>query len=85
MKINISVNDDLVKKVDEFAEKNFLNRSAVFAMGANQLILQQSVPDALGQIALAMKKISESNEIDEESKKKLADFERLSRLLGGAA
>lgn len=83
-KVNISINDELLQRIDEYAEKNYTNRSAVFAQSANQFLLAQAVPQALGEIALAFNKISENNKIDEDSKKKLEDFMLLSRLLGGA-
>lgn len=83
MKVQISVNDDLLKKVDEYCERNYSNRSAVFAQGANTLILQESIPYYLSEIAVAFKTISDKNEIDEDSKKKLEQFYQLSMILGG--
>ena len=84
MKVNISIDDELMEKIDEYAKKNYTNRSAVFAQATNQFLLTQSVPAAIGEIALAFKKISENNAIDDDSKKKLEEFMLLSRLLGGA-
>ena len=83
MKVNISVNDDLIKKVDDYAERNFTNRSAVFAQAVNKLLLEDSIPQALGEIALAFKRIADNNAIDEESKKELEKFMYLTQLLGG--
>jgi len=83
MKINISVNDELVKRVDEYAERNYTNRSAVFAQGANAILLQDLIPYQLGQIAVAFKRIADNNAIDEESKKQLEEFSKLAELLGG--
>ena len=84
MKVNISINDDLLKQVDEFAERNYSNRSAVISNAVQSYMLQASIPYYLGQIAVTMKTISENNAIDDDSKKKLAEFEQLSRLLVGA-
>jgi metal-responsive CopG/Arc/MetJ family transcriptional regulator len=83
MKVNISVNDDLMKRIDEYAERNYTNRSAVFAQSANQFLLSQSIPQAIGEMAVAFKRIADNNEIDEESKKKLNEFMYLAQLLGG--
>lgn len=83
MKINISVNDELLKRVDEYAERNYTNRSAVFAQGANAILLQDLIPYQLGQIAVAFKRIADNNAIDEESKKQLEEFSKLAELLGG--
>lgn len=83
MKVNISVNDDLMKRVDEYAERNFTNRSAVFSQSANQFLLAQSIPQALGELTVAFKRIADNNEIDDESKKTLNEFMYLAKLLGG--
>ena len=83
MKVNISVNDDLMKRVDEYAERNFTNRSAVFSQSVNQFLLAQSIPQAIGEMAVAFKRIADNNEIDDESKKSLNEFMYLAKLLGG--
>jgi len=82
-KVNISINDELLRRIDDYAERNFSNRSAVLSMAANQFLLQQAVPQALGEMAIAFKRIADNNEIDDESKKKLDEFMTLCRLLGG--
>jgi metal-responsive CopG/Arc/MetJ family transcriptional regulator len=82
-KINISINDELAKRIDDYCERNYTNRSALFAQSANQFLLAQSIPQALGEMAVAFKRIADNNEIDEESKKTLNEFMYLAKLLGG--
>lgn len=82
-KINICINEELAKRVDEYCERNYLSRSALFAQSAHQFLLSQSIPQALGEMAVAFKRIADNNEIDEESKKSLNEFMYLAKLLGG--
>lgn len=81
MTVQISVNDDLMKKVDEYAKSNFMSRSAFFSMCANQHLQAVQVTENLKDISLSIRKVADSNEMDEETQKKLEDFERLAKLL----
>lgn len=80
-KINITVNDDLLKKIDDFADENYTTRSGFFAQAANQFLLEKSVPKSLQDIAVCFKRIADNNQIDEESKKQLEEFAILSKML----
>jgi len=83
MKVNvtISVSDELAKRVDEYAKRNYVSKSAVYAQGANSILLQESLAVSLGQMALAFQKIAENNKIDKESAKQLEDFMTIANLL----
>lgn len=81
MKIQMSLNDDLVKRVDKFAKENYLSRSAVVSISLNQYLNANEMTTAIREMALSMRKIADTGEIDEETKKQLEDFERLSRIL----
>lgn len=80
-KVQISIDDELMQKVDAYIEKNYLSRSGFFAMLANQHFQALEVTNNLQDITFSIRKIADNNEIDEESKKKLEDFERLARML----
>jgi len=79
--VQISVNEDLLKKIDEYAKENFLSRSAFFSMLANNHFQALEVTKSLKDITLSVRKVAENNEIDEETARKLEDFERLARVL----
>lgn len=81
MKIQMSLNDDLVKRVDKFAKENYLSRSAVVSISLNQYLNANEMTTAIREMALSMRKIADTGEIDEETKKQLEDFERLSLIL----
>lgn len=80
-KVQISIDDELMQKVDAYIEKNYMSRSGFFAMLANQHFQALQVTDSLKDITLSIRKVADTNEIDDETQKKLEDFERLTKLV----
>lgn len=84
MKVTISVDDELMKKIDSYADENYTSRSGYIAAAVNEYIIKQEVVLALKGLSVAMNKIADKGEIDEETKKELEDFERIANMLFGA-
>ena len=82
MKINISIPDELVERVDSYCEENYLKRSTVFQLGVAQFINQREAVTALSSMAMTLRKIADEGKIDEEAQRQLADFERVCQLIG---
>ena len=80
-KVQISIDDELMKKVDAYVETNYMSRSGFFSSLANTHFQAMQVTDSLKDIALSIRKVADNNKIDKETKKKLDDFERLVKLL----
>lgn len=81
MKINITVPDELLERVDNYCENNYLKRSTVFQLSVAQFINQRETVVALNSIALTLRKIADEGKIDEETQRQLADFERVCRMI----
>lgn len=81
VKINITMDEELMRRVDEYAEENYLNRSSLISLATTQFLNAADVTKAVKDMALAMRKIADSGDIDEESRRQMEDFERLSKLL----
>lgn len=81
MKMTISIDDNLAEKVKEYAKNNYTSQSAVFAQGARSIIMQDAIMNMFSEVAIAIKKISENNTMDEDSQKKLDDFMYFSKQL----
>ena len=79
--VQISVNEELLKKIDEYAKENFLSRSGFFSMLANNHFQALEVTKSLKDLSLSIRQVAQNNEIDEETAKKLEDFERLTRMI----
>ncbi len=55
MRINITMNEELVKKIDEVASKMYVSRSAYVAFAVSQKIQADRMLDNLPELAQTMK------------------------------
>ncbi len=83
MKVQISIDDDLMRQVDEFADENYMNRSWLFSMAVTQYINQNAAFRAIQDLAVSMRKIADSGKIDNDTREELEDFERFAKMLVG--
>lgn len=81
MKVNITLNDDLLAKVDQYADENGMTRSGLVAVALGDYLSARELTSAIKSIAFTMEDIASKGEVDEESQKKLDDFQRLVNLL----
>ena len=79
--INITIDENLLNEVDDYCDKNYLNRSSMISTSLVQVINQQKVIDSLRDASIAIRKASEVGHIDEETRRTLEDFQALSRLM----
>lgn len=84
IKVNITLDEELMRRVDEYAEENYLNRSSLVSLATTQFLNAADVTKAIKDMAFAMRKIADSGEIDDDTRRQLEDFERLSKMLTGA-
>lgn len=83
MKINISIDDDLLVRLDSVADSNYMSRSGLISYAVVQYLNQQEVVKAITDVSLAMRKIADNNELDAESRQQLEDFERIIKMAVG--
>ena len=76
MKINISLDDELVARCDRYAKENYLSRSGLLSIALTQYLNQYEIILAIKDLNLAMRKIAEDKKIDDDSMMKLEDFNR---------
>lgn len=82
-KVQISVDDELLKRIDNYSDRNYLSRSGLITLACSQYLNQAEVVTAVKDMALCMRKIADAGTVDEETQKQLEDFERLAQLLTG--
>ena len=80
-KINISINDDLLSKIDRLADENYTSRSGFIAMGMTDYINSREVVSAIKSMSISMAKIASQGNIDEETLKELETFRNLCEVL----
>lgn len=85
MKVQISLDDELMVKIDSFADMNYMSRSGLISSACVQYLANIEVATAIKDMAIAMKKIADNdNKIDKETLEKLRDFELLSKMISGS-
>ena len=83
MKLQISLDDELVKRIDNAADQNYMSRSGFISQACLQMLTQTEMVNAVNRVSYALLKIAESNEVDEETKKQLDEFEIMARMMSG--
>lgn len=81
MKLGISLDDNLVARIDSYVSSNYMSRSGLISLACTQFLNANEVVVAVKELSLAMRKIAESGSIDVDTRKKLEDFERLFQFL----
>lgn len=81
MKINISLDDELVKRIESYADSNYMSRSGFISLACTQYLASADVVTAIKSLSLALNKIADTGEVDAETQQQLEDYERLANLL----
>ena len=79
--VQISIDDELLKRIDTFADNNYMSRSGLFTIAVNQYLNMNEVTSAIVRLNLAFEKIAENGNIDDKTMKELEDWQRLANLL----
>lgn len=83
IKVQITMNEELLNDVDDYCDKLYMNRSWLITHAVTQFINQQKVLDALVNVSYAVKKCADSGNIDDDTKREIEAFETLSKLIIG--
>lgn len=81
MKVQITLDDDLIKRIDNYADENYMSRSGLLSLAVTQYLNTADVTKAIKDMALSMRKIADTGKIDHETKEQLEDFERVAKML----
>ena len=81
MKVQISLDDDLMLRIDNFADKSYMTRSGLISQACTQYLVGFEVQFAIKDMAITMRKIADTGKIDADAKNQLEDFERFAKML----
>lgn len=81
VKLNITIDEELMRRVDEYCEENFLNRSALFSISVSEHLNAYAASKAIQDMALTMRKIADSGKADPELLKDLEQFEAIAKMM----
>lgn len=80
-KFAISMQDELLEKIDVHCEKNYINRSAFIAQCVNNTLVSMEIPEVLGKICYLYERIVYDNEVDENTLEELKKFKLITEVL----
>ena len=81
VKVNITLDEDLIGRIDGYADENYMSRSTLISLFCTHALNAVEVTRAIQEMSLALRKIADTGEIDDDSRHQLEDFERLAKLL----
>lgn len=81
MKVQITLDDALMERVDNFADENYMSRSGLLSLAVTQYLNAQDVTRAIKEMAVCMRKIADSGEVEDELMRQLEDLERIAKML----
>lgn len=84
MKIGITMNEDLVSRLDKYAKSNFSNRSAVITSAVNSYLNANETFACIKEIALSIKKIADNGTCSDEELEHIEDLQRFCEMLVGS-
>lgn len=84
MKVQVSMDNALVQRLDQYADDNYMSRSALVTLALTQFLNAQEVTSAVKDMAICIRKIADTGEVDNETQQKLCDLERRCKVLVGA-
>lgn len=83
MKVGITLDDALVKRVDDFADANYTTRSGLIATALTQYLNAHEASLAIVSLAASMRRIADSGTIDDQARAELASFQSFANMLAG--
>lgn len=81
VKVQITVDSDLLARADNYADNNYTSRSGLIGIALRQFLDSQDLAQSIHRMSVAMQVIAEKGEIDEDTKKELDTFKALSEVL----
>lgn len=81
-KVQVSLPNDLLKDMDEYARNNYLTRSGFIALCCSQYLTAHKMADALQDMAVTLRRMADQGATDEELQR-LDDIERLLNMMQG--
>lgn len=80
IKLQITMDEDLLQSVDDYCDKNYMNRSCLISQSLIEVLNRQKLIDSISNVSLALKKCSEIGSIDEETRSEMQSFEALCKI-----
>lgn len=84
IKVQITIEDELLREVDDYCDRNYMNRSCMISQALVQILNQQKMIDALSNVSIAVRTCAEKGgQLDDDTKRDIETFETLCKIYMG--
>ena len=80
-KVQISIDDKLLERIDRYADNNYTSRSGLISLGMAGYLNSKEVIGLVKDMSLAVRKIADNSLVDDNTLEQLEDFERICKML----
>lgn len=80
-KVQISIDDKLLERIDNYADENYISRSGLISMGMCDYLNSKETMRLIKNLGVAVQKIADQGTVDEETMRQIEDFERLCKIV----
>lgn len=81
MKLNVTLDDRLVERIEAYADSHYMSRSGLISIACTTFLQSQEVAGAVVDMARCIRKIADKGTVDHETLEQLEDFQRLADML----
>lgn len=81
MRVNMTLNDELLARIDSYAKSNYMNRSSVVSFACNQFLMANELNSLIVDMKRALQAIANNESITDEQLKELEKFQNVCDVL----
>lgn len=81
MKMQISLDEKLVERIDNYADENYMSRSGLISLACTQFLNSAEVVGVVKEMGAAINKIADMGGVDDDTQKQIEDLGRTMRFL----
>lgn len=81
MKVTITLDDELMQRLDTYADRNYMSRSGLISYAVTEFLNTKEVLTLVKSTSLAMQKIADTGTVDNETIEQLEEFQRFAKML----
>ena len=80
-KVQISIDDKLLDRIDSYADENYITRSGLISMGMSEYLNSKETMRLIKNLNVAVQRIADQGTVDDDTMRQLEDFERLCKII----
>lgn len=81
MKVNITLDDKLLERLDNHADENYMSRSGLISLACTQYLNSADTVRVIKEMGVAINKIADMGELDENTQRQIEDLGRTMKFL----